>query len=59
LPSTATLPEDGAGLLVDDRQQVGGLPVAAGMAGAPHRLAVHGQRPPPAPSGALSLVSGL
>jgi hypothetical protein len=53
----AGLPEDGDGLLVDDRQQVRGLPVAGGVPGAPHRLAVHGQRPPGAPAAPGSLVS--
>jgi hypothetical protein len=46
LPSTAAWASTGAGLLIGDRQQVHGLPAAAGMAGAPHRLAVHGQCPP-------------
>jgi hypothetical protein len=54
----AGLPEDRASLLIDDGQQVHGLPAAAGMTGAPHRLAVHGHRPPPAPPAVLSLVSG-
>jgi hypothetical protein len=44
------------GLLVDDAQQVHGLPVAAGMTGAPHRRAVHRQRPPLPEAMTLSLV---
>jgi hypothetical protein len=41
------LAEDGGGLVVQDCHQVHGLPVGAGVAGAPYRLAVHGQRHPP------------
>ena len=42
----------------DDRQQVHGLPVTAGVTGAPHRLAVHGQRPPRPPGAPGPLASG-
>lgn len=49
----AGLPEHRAGLLIDRRQQVRGLPVAAGVPGAAQGFAVHGHRPPAAagPSG--------
>ena len=36
-------------VLIGRRQQVHPLPIGAGMPGAPHRLAVHRQRPPPRP----------
>ena len=50
------LAEDGAGLVVKDGHQVHGLPAGAGMAGAPHRLAVHGQRCPPPRAGSRSCL---
>ena len=53
----ASLAEHGTSLLIEDSQQVHGLPVTAGMTGAPHRLAVNGQRLPPAPAVASPLAS--
>jgi len=53
----AGLAEHDAGLLVGDREQVRGLTVAAGVAGAPDRLAVHGQRPPRSPAVPGSRIS--
>jgi hypothetical protein len=46
----AGLGEHRAGLLIGYGQQMRGLPVTAGMAGAPDRLAVHRQRPPRPPA---------
>jgi hypothetical protein len=41
-----SLGQHGTSLLIEGSQQVHSLPVAAGMPGAPHCLAVHGHRPP-------------
>ena len=54
----ASLGEHGTGALIEGSQQVHGLPVTAGMPGAPHRLAIHGHRPPPAPPRLPALASG-
>jgi len=46
----ADLGEHRTGSLIGDRQQVHGPPILAGVPGAPHRLAVHRQRPPRSPA---------
>jgi hypothetical protein len=52
------LAEDGGRLLVADCHQVGGLPACAGVPGAAQRLAVHSQRPLPAPGLSARLPGG-
>jgi hypothetical protein len=52
------LGEHGAGALIEGSQQVHGLPVAAGVPGSPHCLAVHGHRPAPALALLPPLASG-
>ena len=56
VPWPSGLGEHGADLVIDDRQQVYGLPVTAGMTRATHCLAVDSQRPPPAPAVDRSLA---
>ena len=46
-------------MLIEGGQQVHGLAVAAGMTGAPHRLAVHGHRPPGTLAVSCCLAGGL
>jgi hypothetical protein len=53
----ASLGEHGKGALIEGSQQMHGLPVTAGMPGSPHRLAIHGHRPAPAPPVLWSLAS--
>jgi hypothetical protein len=53
------LAEHNTTALIEDGQQVHWLAVGAGMTGAPHRLAVHRDRPPGAPRVSCGLAGGL
>lgn len=53
------LAEDGAGLVVKDGHQVHGLPAGAGVPGAPHRLAIHGQHRAQPRAGSRSSSGGV
>ena len=53
------LGEHDARVLIEGGQQVHRLAVAGGMTGAPHRLAVHGHRPPGTLAASCCLAGGL